>query len=360
VRLWEVETGKLELSLNTGESPWAVAFSPDGKLVAAGELQGALQVWDAGSGELIHTVKAHLLRVFSVAFSPDGKVLASAGEDGRVKLWDVRSGKERAVARPHGDEKVWCVAFLPDGKSLVSGGSDGTVQVHDMIDGKAWVTLTGHGRTAHGVAVSLNGRMLASAGADGLGRIWDLPAPTHDVPSERLKEGKLESLWDDLRGTNGHAIHNAVWTLARSPRDSVPFLRKRVKPAEDFTPPDPDALAKLITNLDDERFAVREHASRELARAGRAAAPHLRRVLEGKPSAELRRRAEELLASLPSAGDGGAWSRELWAVEALEHAGTEEARALLRDLAGGAKDHPLTREAKASLRRLEKASGDKP
>ncbi len=168
----------------------------------------------------------------------------------------------------------------------------------------------------------------------------------------------MAALWDDLLATDVPRAHAAVWTLARSPQDAVPFLRERLKPAP--SPPDPKLLPQLVAELDDKRFATRERATRELTRAGRAATPHLRRALEGQPSSELRRRVEALLAALPREAGGGAALRDLWALEALEHAGTAEARALLRDLAGGAPGHPLTEEAKGSLQRLERRAGSKP
>ena len=98
-------------------------------------------------------------------------------------------------------------------------------------------------------------------------------------------------------------------------------------------------------------------AVRQMSDEDRAA---VRRALDEKPSAELRRRAEELLARLRPELGGGAALRDLRAVEALEQAGTAEARVLLRELASGADGHPLTVEAKTSLRRLERRAESKP
>jgi hypothetical protein len=167
----------------------------------------------------------------------------------------------------------------------------------------------------------------------------------------------LSSLWDDLEGNSGHALHAAVWTLARSPGDSIPFLRERLRPVRAM--PDAVRLARLVAELDHDSFAARERAMRELAQAGLAAAPYLHRALRETPSLELRRRTKELLTGLSDGGLGGNAMRALWAVEALEHAGTAEAQALLRELAGGAAGHPLTEEAKQSLRRLEKRAAGK-
>jgi hypothetical protein len=118
--------------------------------------------------------------------------------------------------------------------------------------------------------------------------------------------------------------------------------------------PDPQRVVRLLADLDNEQFPVREKASRELRELRAPVEAALRQVLAGKPSLEARRRVERLLESLSE------WSPEelrcLRAVEALEHSGTREACALLEVLAAGAPAARLTREAKAALERLSRRS----
>ena len=80
---------KMRLIGNTGII-FSTAFSPDGRILASGNDDFTIQLWDANTGEQIATLTGHLERVWSVAFSPDGKTLASGSDDGTVLLWRLR------------------------------------------------------------------------------------------------------------------------------------------------------------------------------------------------------------------------------------------------------------------------------
>jgi hypothetical protein len=106
------------------QGPWAVlpgeggpvacvAFSRDGKTLAAGCWDGRVELWEALSARRWATLRNHTEPAFAVAFSGDGKTLAAAFRDGRVDLWDVPRGKARARLRGH-TKAVTCVAFSPD------------------------------------------------------------------------------------------------------------------------------------------------------------------------------------------------------------------------------------------------------
>jgi hypothetical protein len=129
----------------------------------------------------------------------------------------------------------------------------------------------------------------------------------------------------------------------------VPSLGERLKPAARV---DPKKIDGWITDLESEKFAVREQAVANLLKVGEQAVPPLRKVLASAPPLETRKRAEELVDRLT----GGTLTAEqlqvVRAVEALERMGTTEARRLLRTLADGAPGALTTREAQAALDRL--------
>ena len=114
-------------------------------------------------------------------------------------------------------------------------------------------------------------------------------------------------------------------------------------------------FARLIANLDSDEFAVRDKASQQLARYGRVAEKPLRQELKNRPSLEVRRRVEDLLARMVDASDViRAAPREIRCVELLESIGSAEARRVLQTLADGVGEAELTQEAKSSLARLSR------
>ena len=112
---------------------WSVAFHPDGKTLAGSGWAGAIDLWDANTGEHIRTLAGHTGSVRSVAFSPDGKTLASGSVDNTLRLWNPNTGENLKTLKGHTDG-VLSVAFHPDGKTLASGSVDGTIKLWDALD----------------------------------------------------------------------------------------------------------------------------------------------------------------------------------------------------------------------------------
>jgi WD40 repeat protein len=138
VLLWDTATGK-ELHRLGGleDKIKSVAFSPDGKKVAAASRDGRACLWDAATGDALLFIVAHPTHTDAgsssspcVAFSPDGKKLATASTDRTVRLWDTKTARELGAYQAEGG--LYTVAFSADGKVLITGGADTTVLLWDL------------------------------------------------------------------------------------------------------------------------------------------------------------------------------------------------------------------------------------
>jgi WD40 repeat protein/serine/threonine protein kinase len=176
---WELSTGR---RLGGLPGRWCVAFSPDGKLLASGGDEAAVLL-DAATGKELRRLKVGVVR--AVAFSKDSNTLATGNNSGTIKLWDVNTGEERlsikTPANPGGNSTVSSLAFSADGKSLASTGSN-DVRVWDVGTGKELRNLNGEsypqghaspfpsvafgpdGRLHLGETFSRDGKMIASVG----------------------------------------------------------------------------------------------------------------------------------------------------------------------------------------------------
>lgn len=130
VSLWDTDTWQvLDRVQDSTMSMDCVSFSPDGKRLVTGDVDGTVRLWNTSPLEEVALLGRHSSRVKSVAFSPDGSEVASSGDDKAIRLWDVT---QRRLLRTIGTHTapVLSVAFSPDGKRLVSGEHDKSVRIH--------------------------------------------------------------------------------------------------------------------------------------------------------------------------------------------------------------------------------------
>jgi WD40 repeat protein len=174
IRLWEVGTRKQVLEI-AGHTDWvrSIAFSPDGKRLASCGDDFMVRVWSLNSGKCLRTIDQHVNRVWSVAFSPDGKRLASSSEDRTVRVWDVKS-KQCIRQLQEDSAPVWSIAFSPQGNRIAGGGDDKIVRVWNIDTGECMHKLKQHDGMVAAVAFSADGAWLASAGDDRIVRVWNL------------------------------------------------------------------------------------------------------------------------------------------------------------------------------------------
>jgi predicted NACHT family NTPase len=151
----------------------SVIFSPDGKLLATGDSDGVVRLWEASSCREILTCKGHTNVLESVAFSPDGEILASGSYDKIIKLWDVKTGECLKVLQGH-TESVMSVTFNPDGNILATGSFDATVRLWNIRTGECLQILHGHTKNVFSVAFHPAGETLASGSGDKTVRLWNI------------------------------------------------------------------------------------------------------------------------------------------------------------------------------------------
>jgi WD40 repeat protein len=412
VRLWEVSTGRQLFKLLHREPPpdgrrfasnvTAVAFSPDGKsLVSAGYCE--VVVWDVVNGQRLRSFdsddstslaissdgvklalggstslelftveglklwKADLRkfprlpaepqgRALSVVFSPDGLTLALAADDRTICLWDVASGRLLTTLTGH-TNRIHTLEFSPDGTVLASGGQDRTVRLWEVASGQELCKYSGHWGRVAAVAFSADGKQLISASTDKSVASWPSPGWHADGRPRALPLSRedLEALWSGLESVDAAQAYQAMGTLVVAGPEPVAFIQQKLKSF-----PSAERIARLIADLDSNQFAVRQKASAELENLGDWAEPALKKLLAGKPSLEVSRRAEELLEKLDQHVPAPRLLRMVRTVQVLERIGTHEAKQVLQAMIMEEGSIRLNREAKAALDRLVKRAAATP
>jgi RNA polymerase sigma factor (sigma-70 family) len=198
------------------EGTFSVAFSPDGKLLAAPYVSPVPQVWlwDLSTRKVLRKLKGKDYQIFHAIFSVDGKLVAAADGSG-VTFWEVKTGK---WVHDFGHTYfVSSLAFTPDGKALLTGAgyTDDIIRLWDPLTGKARGRWLGHGSGVTGLAVTPDGKLAVSSSQDRSARVWDV-ASGKDV--RRLGDGK-EVVWALELSPDGKTVATAgkairLWDLA--------------------------------------------------------------------------------------------------------------------------------------------------
>jgi WD40 repeat protein len=364
-------------------------FSPDGQTLAAyvgpnnafvgnpqGQAAAKLVIWDVTTGKELRpiTLRSGVV-VTNLAYSPDGRLLAAQNADGTVSLWEIASGKERAILgepqkvklNPRGGGIVFAtplgtsgqasgtpapLAFSRDGMLLAVRGAGNVVRVWQITHGKEIGQFKGHESAVNAVSFAADGKTLASASADTTLLVWDVTRLKREPrAAAELDAKEIETLWADLAGSDAIKAGKSIQALASAPKQSTPFLGGQLKPA---APIDVKKLTQWVADLNSGNFKARNVATNELEKLGELAIPALKKVLAGQPTLETQRRVESLLEKLTTRFLSPEQVRLVRAVEVLEDLATPEGRQILEALAQGAPGALPTRQAQTVLSRLPK------
>lgn len=185
LELRETETGNLFWEVNVGIATYnALAFSPDGSLLATGTGEGDVRIWDVNTGNLLQTMTGHKYAVRYVLFSPDGTMIASGASDNTARVWQVSNGINLTVYKIKTDARD--IAWSPDNKYLAVTAN--YINVYNVPsrndDPTVYYDSVGDSRDLGEVSFSPNGLYLVGAGEwfnneNGKWRyrifVWDFP-----------------------------------------------------------------------------------------------------------------------------------------------------------------------------------------
>jgi len=158
-----------------------LSFSPDGKLLATGDVFFQVHLWQVETSQQartfqhIRTLKGHTNWIWSLAFSPDSQLIASTDVESHIKIWKIKDGS--CLKALQDGYAVWSVAFSPDGQMIATGNDQGIIVLWDVNNGQCLKTLHGHDLAVWCVEFSPSGRWLASSSSDKTIRIWNYHTP---------------------------------------------------------------------------------------------------------------------------------------------------------------------------------------
>jgi len=222
IQFWDSRTGEPRSRVELEEFPFGLfCLSEDWKFLAVGSAHRT-EVWDREAGTKLDQFPGWTL---GLKFSPGGSVLAVGDYEGSVVLWDAAQRREIARWKAH-RSAVRGLGFSPDGKKLATAGDDNVIQLWELGSRRRLMTFTGHQSSIYGLSFSPDGSTLASAGGDGV-KLWNSTVMT----GERELPQTITPLWFSPDGrvtaTIDQALRIQYWDTAtrRLIRSNAPIAK---------------------------------------------------------------------------------------------------------------------------------------
>jgi WD40 repeat protein len=202
IKIWQTDTGKINLSIDSSSGCFSVKFSHDGKYVADGGIYDNLSFWGTDKGELNgHTLGVTSLP-FEIAFSNDNNIVAAGNDYGKIQLWKNKSGV-RSELRTLSQRNKWnginAIAFSPDDKLLVAVSNaypdkaSNNLKLWEVDTGRLIWSIAGDSTGLNSVAFSPDGKSIATLGENL--KLWSISGDlVKDIPLKFTSDSKFRSI----------------------------------------------------------------------------------------------------------------------------------------------------------------------
>ncbi|PTB63658.1 hypothetical protein BBK36DRAFT_1179956, partial [Trichoderma citrinoviride] len=255
IRIWDVASAACLQTLDGGTRIESATFSPDGRWIATGGLQGNILIWEWKGGTRLSALTGHISSVSSLAFTQDGAWLASASRDGTVKIWDLSIEADKEEMPRHrplmrsiaiamdgrrfvtsdafaSEYKLWddygkkCVTvpFPTDNRSIIcaEGNISGAfnhahLELQDVETGRSLPTPLHDYKHINSIALSANGERLVIASEDGRIGLWE--SRTGKLLKEMRRREDLSRWFPVVISADGdqhHISHDGEWIMRHS------------------------------------------------------------------------------------------------------------------------------------------------
>lgn len=220
----------------------ALAFSPDGKILASGEHNDRIHITEVGTGKVLHLLVGHRGNINALAFH--GEQLLSAADDGNVFIWDSKTGEKIGNISCH-EGDILCMAVHPNKPWIATGGVDSVLRLWDLDTKQLLKEFVGEPEWLRGVGFSPDGKSLLSTGHEQRLRCWE------------IETGKLHWITENVRGK----LH----ALAIKPDNDTIFVGGHSGVVYQHRLSDGELVDEIITNLTWIRGLAYNDKTKELA-----------------------------------------------------------------------------------------------